>query len=839
MQVRDDIARLLSGDIPPPTLEERVRETFSQSKNDQVSEALRKYATELRYSTGVEAAPVYGRLHSETKRKWHGAGEPPPGWELRPATKVQEITKDPEGNVPIGIEVNGKVTLIDQDEKLQALVVGIDKTRADLLEELKQNVGELEPRERIEPGAKSTPEGYLSNLRSKWGNDNVIEVGDDDEHVLVFKPEGMVFADKKGFGEGSLLGDIADVSGDVGEMGVDAIAQILTNVAAKRSPIPIPPTLTAAVTGAAANIARQGVSKALPGEDYPGATPMEELAGRGGQLLVSGAGGAGGEIVGKGLGAAARRLPIGKRARLASGVAESEVDVLAERAGVESFLAEARAAEKEISELAGEQASLSVGQATGVGRAIEAERGLLAKTPDPLIRAQKKRLEIGAKATDVLVEHVQRMPTSLGDEAVGSGLVDAIKNSSKAIRNLRTKLATPFYKDVERATGINLFPEAPIKTMADQLNTEFGRFGGVGTKIRKTLRFLGNNSNENGMLAIDALNQERQFWSRIAVGNGTVSSEMSREANKMFAARMLSAIDESMDHATQNFESWITRTAAEGPSFKSSQTAQAAIDNLRRANGIWSTYSKQLKQFTDPKELASRILKLPHEKIPDFLLTASRKEVRGLFKVLDRLPLGRQEVARTKAKMLADVFQRGGKMVGEENPFGLKLVTGQIEPLPMVKALKKNWKQLDNIFADQPEVKNKLRAITAWFDRISSGPKVGAVQAAPSWADKAILNEVQKRGIHDLVAGIPVSVAKRVSKRIANASGLSISDKELATLLTAGGREGVDAFYELMASQTRPGRQIVTERGARALIHMLAILEREDIIAETEELFNE
>ena len=136
--------------------------------------------------------------------------------------------------------------------------------------------------QRAAAGIKTTPEGKKSYLESVYGKGSVVT-----------RPDGEIAYLNPGTGrwtqfdeQGAGLGDIADFSGDVVERAPLAVAFT------PAGPYFANPAGAAAISGAG-NLFRQGVSGALPGEDYPEGG-LSEVGGRFGDLALSaGTGGLG------------------------------------------------------------------------------------------------------------------------------------------------------------------------------------------------------------------------------------------------------------------------------------------------------------------------------------------------------------------------------------------------------------------------------------------------------------------------------------------------------------------------------------------------------------------
>jgi len=840
--ILNDWRRVQAGDIPPVTLEERVRETYGQSRNDQIQFILEKRANDLIYGEGAEVEILYGGERTKKVK------EARPG-DTTAVTqkKVPVIDTDPELGTPIGLRVKqtgdrssvpaGDI-LIEHDSDLQEKVSQVVEQRQNLLRDIRDSGEKLSYGARLEPGGKTTRAGYLGNLRDEYGKDNVKEIGDDEDHVVVLrKGQPPALADVRGGWAGLEIADTADISGDIGEsaaaLGGHAVAQYLT----RRGGRGLGKTATTGLGGAidtAAAVGRQLVSGQLPGEDYPGQSVGESLPERAGQALVTGLGGVVGDV-------AAKKVlgPLAKRVRLLAGqryahrlakAKQEEVANLTSGKKVGEFLAESQEVEKEIGELAGRQTSMSLGQATGEEAALVQEFSIAGKTGKgrtEIIKQQKKRLEDGATALDALTAMVAKDPEMLGDGAVSQQLADSSKQYINSIETLRSTRAVPLYEQVEKTTG-NLFTAKPVTDQAFQIIEDYGRFDGVQGKMQKAIKFLNSRKAKNGRLSIQSLNQERRKWSLIAAGKGKVSRDMSPAENVAAGARMLSAIDDSMDQAAKQY----------------STTAGAASEALQAANHIWSTYTREIDNFMGRTKgsrklgLAAKVMGLSEAgddaAVIAALDRAPPKQVGAMLTAIEKLPAGAGTAQQVRARLMQRSFETAGHY-RHDDPLGVgERVSKTMAPKELADAIERRGELFSELFKKQPQMRNKLKAITRFYDRIAQGPQVPGSQTAPGWADMKIVDEVSRRGLIESLSEKGQRFAGALIKRSLQAGDMvAFSTEEIARL--ASTTEGVNSMYALASAQANPFRARAVEKGARALAHMVTILSREDILEEDDQ----
>ena len=192
----------------------------------------------------------------------------------------------------------GKVREIGLGQDVETKIQSAREEQSALLRDVERAGGTVSSWDRLRAGLKQTPAGKLDYIKETFKPENVFPVTDDAgdvEQIVILEPgqKPRVF-DGTGFGD--IGKDLLDWSGGIVESAPGTVAEIIGTARGGK--------VVGAAAGAAGDalgsVMRQGISAALPGEDYPADSAASET----GQRLASGAANVAGGLVGEGLGTA-------------------------------------------------------------------------------------------------------------------------------------------------------------------------------------------------------------------------------------------------------------------------------------------------------------------------------------------------------------------------------------------------------------------------------------------------------------------------------------------------------------------------------------------------------
>jgi len=579
--------------------------------------------------------------------------------------------------------------------------IGVDVSPDDIIK-IDASQSPLSATERAALGVKMTPMGKANYLASLYGEENVYRMGDnfyvspDGDRNKWFSVDPGLF---ESFNMGEFGRDVSDLSG-----GALEIAPSVGVGLATANP------LAAAAAYGGGNIARQGISAMIPGEEDFTQLGVPELGRVTSPVISAAMGGATQKVANIGFNLFDKYLrPSSYLARMTQGPEAARGRVISQKSGI----------------------PLSVGEETGsrFGRMIE--RGLEQSylTADKARRFYSRQLEASLAKLDDILGKVD--PTRPGEELAGSRIGDAFNGAVNRALDLRRQTAKQLFGAVDEAgSNTPVIPTGQIINKIDDLVSQLDVPGaGDATKTLigrlKALRkdYVPTEKDKAGkVIELDPIDitgaqaaRLLSIWSTAAKGSGQVFKDIDKGQQRWVAREVLEGLNGALDDAVE----------AGGAGSAAAEALRIARDAYRKDSQMIT----ELGQTTigrlfnspvpvDPAALVQRVAKMSGSELKRVLPILAREAPDAIPALRHSILSNALDAARAPATALAPE----GGMMGAKN-----VVQREFSPAKFLTALP-DEEVLRSIFKGRELV--ELRFVAHALKRVSDKAGMAGSQTA-------------------------------------------------------------------------------------------------------------
>lgn len=690
------------------------------------------------------------------------------------------------------------------------------------LEELKKTGETVGPGNRAMAGLKFTPEGRLNWIKDRYKPENVFPIVGKDgglETVVILEPgsDKPLLFDKPGF----QLEDLAEWTGAAVETVPGMVGEAVGTVLGARSGAPGAAQAGGVALGgvgdALGSVTHQLISGALPGEDFPGATPKQEAAQRAAAVGTNVVGGAVGNLV---LGPVVTKLL--NTARPVKGVVGRHVaggKQIIRETGEEITAREMAARSADLTK--GTGVELTPGQASLSRRQIELEQALRQKqgSGDVMDAFDSRQIQASADFADKVIDGA--LGRKAGQIDVGDRVVQAYHGHIKRIWDEADRVAAEGFGKARASNQQVPVSELRKELAAIRAEETSPLATGPTTKLADWLK-----SKEKGLgdtVSITELQNMLSDWGRAASGTRTILDQIDKPTSKRISARLFGALRRDLDVAA---DQGVRRGPGEAPAIgmlpEGVEDAALALREARDAyrasmemiDGARSaTLDKVLRKADPDGRLGSEgfnpsDLRQTHSIAPELLSKSmSDRDVSTVVKTVDAMDPDAGKMLRRGAldKLLEDAAPGINTADG--------LAGAKYSPAKFASTVLGNQDRIRAIMGDGPAFVDLMRAAKIMQRQ---GATVGI-----SGSQTARLQDIF--GIMPVIATGGASAALAPAKTV-EALSRFLSARSLAKIFTDPDQSRM--FLQLVD----PPKWMKTEAATRTITRLSASLAKDDAI---------
>ena len=589
---------------------------------------------------------------------------------------------------------------------------------------------------RLGAKTKIKPEGVRTYLEEKFGRPNVWPVGEDPGNFFVKTGGKWRWLDNPG----AELLDVVDVLPEVAEAAVGTAGAAAGAAIGSRAGHPTAGAVAGGAIGdVLASVGRQAVSGALPGEDFPGETPLAEAATRAKLVAGNVAGGIAPEVVRGALRMINPSRIVGKRVG-AELVAETPEDFLSGGGRRAREIAQERNA------LAAKHGvELSLGEATG-SATIKRLEGLLSDKPliaDTMNMFRVKRVNQLAKATNNVIEAASK--GNVGGYAAAKQVANTYKGLLDEMYAERGAVGGELYgRAAELGEGMPIVQTknviAIVRDIIGDANVPL-KPSGANAAASSLMQQIGN-IQPGQRLDIETFQKMRSLWGKAARGESDVFGGSNPKEGIVIAKRIFKALNQDMDETIttplQNARQGFTNMPAAGA--ERSNKVMGTLMALKEANETYKLMSERIDSMHNAiLEKAVGLSEVEAlEKLPGFIVsgavTPKQLELAvGILSTKDK-----SAVDKIRGAVLDNIFSAAK----EKAPAG----GFDISPTALAKGLRHNDEKLRLLFKDNIDGYRAVKEIEQLADIIRDAPFAGGSKTAGMFFFDKALNAFANAG---------------------------------------------------------------------------------------------
>ena len=356
-------------------------------------------------------------------------------------------------------------------------------------------------------------------------------------------------------------------------------------------------------------------------------------------------------------------------------------------------------------------------QLTGDASTALAERAALqiaGPTQQAAVAHARQQARIGMGILQRQAERIAANPDALATKDLTDGVIDTVDSVFRNMRKVRSTEASPLFAAVDAAAGGKrvVLAGKTIDTLRNAAD-EYGASGAAAKAIRDSLARVEEMATGTGRISGTEFQRLMAQWGKVAQGEVSISSDLSRGANQRVAAMVMRAMRDDLDNSADGIAS------------------KPVVDAIRTARDTWAAHSQAIDELaTDTVE---KLLRSEGSdaagSIPARLAASKPAQVSAVFRVLQKS--GDESTMRDlRAQMFEEAIRAPGNVPrGAET--SARLGVGTLQPGTVVTRMKNAEPTLRAAFAGDERAIKAFDETLEIMQRLAYEPTVIGSQTAP------------------------------------------------------------------------------------------------------------